>query len=87
MRCFMLGLLLLTMLLAGCSKKQTIIFEAKSISWRGAESSVEQECRDASQAVQKYLDDGWKIVAASPKELVVFRGMGKCSGTEYVLEK
>jgi hypothetical protein len=82
-------LVLLVLAITGCSKQQEVVFEAESIGYKGgaAEPKTEEECIALSKELKGYLNDGWKVVASSPKEKVVADGYGKCIGTEYVLEK
>jgi hypothetical protein len=83
-------LILLVLPIMGCSeKRQVVIFEAESIRYvdKYSESKVQQECSALSKALNAYLYDGWKVVAALPKEKLVANNRGTCIGTEYVLEK
>ncbi|WP_157659173.1 hypothetical protein [Thauera butanivorans] len=86
-----LGLLaLLTLSTVGC-KKQEILFEAQSISYKQKDSyavmQMEKECSDLSKELKSYLDNGWRVIASSPKEKLVGGNRGTCVGTEYILEK
>lgn len=66
----------LGVLLVGCEKKQEIIFEAHSITYkRGAEDMIEDECRKISEDLEEYRLDGWRVVASSPKEMVINKGI------------
>ena len=84
-----LCLLVLTTL--GCSKTQEVIFEAESIRYKKkdswATSQIQDECGALSKELKTYLNEGWRVVASSPKEKLVSASMGTCVGTEYVLEK
>ena len=71
-----------------CSKQQERIFEADSISYkRGWQQETQEECLELSEELDTYLNNGWKVVASSPKAKVVADGKGECVGTEYVLTK
>jgi hypothetical protein len=89
-RNFFVALLILSSLSA-CSKKQEVIFEAKSISYRQGnsymKSDMESECAQLSKELSSYLKDGWRVVTSSPKEVPVARNTGTCVGTEYIVEK
>lgn len=84
-------LIVLVLATMGCSKKQDVIFEAQSISYKNKDArwkdTIQRECGALSKELKGYLNDGWKVVASSPKEKLVFDNSGTCIGTEYVLEK
>lgn len=84
-------LILMVLAIMGCSKKQEVIFEAESIRYKNKDSmwtpEIQQECNALSKELKGYLNDGWKVVASSPKEKLVTNNRGSCIGTEYVLEK
>ena len=75
----------------GCGKKQKIIFEAESIGYSSSDSSyvskIQTECRKISESLNIHIHNGWKVIAASPKEKLVLDDKGRCIGTEYILEK
>ena len=85
-------LILLVLATTGCSnKEQAVIYEVNSISYTSGEGwatpLMSEECRLLSKELKTYLNDGWKVVTSSPKEKVVYHNLGRCVGTEYVLEK
>lgn len=81
--------------LIGCGKKQKIIFDVESVKIYSAESFVQKACGIMHESIDTHIQDGWKIITASPKEKVAhysrdgadLRNIGLCIGTEYVLEK
>ncbi|MFZ2972562.1 MAG: hypothetical protein WA049_07965 [Ferribacterium limneticum] len=79
------------LLVAACSKKQEIVFEAKSISYKRGDSymvsTMQEECDKLSKEVSSYLKDGWRVVTSTPKEIPVALNTGMCVGTEYIVEK
>ena len=81
----------LVLTVTGCGKKQQVIFEAQSISYMRKDSSwtpeIEKECKKISTALSTLMEVGWKVVASSPKEKLVYDNRGTCVGTEYILEK
>lgn len=81
----------LILAVTGCGKKQQVIFEAQSISYKNKDSyltsTIEKECVLISTSLSMLMDDGWKVVASSPKEKLVSDNRGTCVGTEYILEK
>ncbi len=81
--------LVLAVAMMGCSKKQEVIFEAQTVSYPKNIGSwaIEEECAKLSKDLSSYISDGWKVVASSAKERMVFHDMGKCIGTEYIIEK
>jgi hypothetical protein len=83
--------MLLSFMVIGCSKKQEVIFEAQSISYKGGNSAwkpeIQKECSEMSKELKTFINDGWKVVASSPKEKVVAADKGTCIGTEYIIEK
>ncbi len=78
-------------LLSACGKKQEVVFEAKSISYKRGDalwvSDMEKECAAMSKELSGYMKDGWRVVTSSPKEIPVARNNGTCVGTEYIVEK
>lgn len=83
--------LLILLSLCACSKKQEVIFEAKSISYRQGDrywiSEIENECGKLSEELSDFLKAGWRVVTSSPKEIPVANNKGTCVGTEYIVEK
>jgi hypothetical protein len=77
--------------IGGCGKKQEVIFEVQTYSWKNRDawqkSQIAEECDALSKELKGYLDKGWRVVASSPKEKLVVNSVGTCTGTEYVLEK
>lgn len=81
--------------LIGCGKKQKIIFDVEAVKIYSAESFVQEACSNMHESLDSHIQDGWKIITASPKEKVAhysrdgvdLRDIGLCIGTEYVLEK
>lgn len=87
--------------LIGCGKKQKIIFEVESILFKSewSKPDVQKECSKLSESLSSHINNGWKVVTASPKEKVIHRideggykkevgeSIGRCIGTEYILEK
>lgn len=87
--------------LIGCGKKQKIIFEVESIFFESewSKPDVQKECSILDERLSSHINNGWKVVTASPKEKVVHRiedsgykkevreSIGRCIGTEYILEK
>lgn len=85
------GLILLAVAVTGCGKKQEVIFDVESISYKEKNSfyipKIQNECGEISKSLKKYLNDGWRVVTSSPKERMVVDNKGTCVGTEYILEK
>lgn len=87
-------LVLVMLLITGCSKKQEVIFEIESVtyekrrgSFSNSDTTIQKACNEMTHhELKTYLNDGWKVVASSPKEKFV-KGEGSCVGTEYILEK
>lgn len=77
--------------LMGCGKKQKVIFEAEFISFKNKDSyqstEIQKECDLISESLSDHLKNGWKVVSLSSKEKLVYHSIGKCIGTEYILEK
>lgn len=84
--------------LALIQKQQKIVYTVDSMKYKNeflTQLACEKACNNASDSVQSYLSDGWRIVASSPKQmpgLMAFESSVTsdgctCIGTEYVLEK
>lgn len=84
-------ILVSSLLILGCSKEQKIIFEAESIEYKQENSlwtsEIQQECNSISEKLTPYIEKGWRVVASSPKQKIIYRDKGVCVGTEYILEK
>ena len=94
--CLVVGLLIAGTVQAS---EQKIIFNAQSISFKSGTANCQELCNKRSDPpVATLLSSGWKIVSASPKEVI---GLDywyvpcstcephgcTCKGVEYVLEQ
>ena len=77
--------------LIACGKKQKVIFEGESIEFKNkhslSQNEIQEECGKLSESLNDHIESGWKVIASSPKEKVVYYDRGRCIGTEYILEK
>ncbi|MCX7150549.1 MAG: hypothetical protein NTY05_14280 [Rhodocyclales bacterium] len=76
----------------GAGQKEVFCAESISYNWYSSESDCTKKCSKhaINNCPQKYVDDGWTIATAFPKEIPE-NDFGKaqcnCKGTSYVLNK